>query len=389
MKRLFLILITLAACAACQSARTERIIYRDPFTGNEVWQLSSKDSSLMAYFEAQAFTYDDEWCVFKSNRDGKWKLYASATRDGRVVKLSDRPVPGSYSVYATGDEVVFAEGKVLYAVKIPGGKERVLFNATDVIPEPVVRINGLFTNDGDYTAVMARDADSSYIYRLRISTGEARKVYASAEGFSHPMINPEHPDLITFVPKPDKRALYDLPREERARGMIIRLNENRIEPFVMSEKYYRATHETWSKDGERLYYFDKLHNRNTGNPETGWEISVVSISKDGGDRITHYTNSRYKLAHGILSTDGRYFVCDADRNGHNPLFLLRMETGEAEIICWPDQQFRHDGNVQTDHVHPSFSRSGKYIAFTSDRNTPGYSQAFVIPLDKILRKYEP
>lgn len=372
---------------ACVPA-SERVIFRDRETGNEVWQISNRDSSLMAYFEVQAFTYDDRYCVFKSNRDGAWKLYSSRMDDGRVEKISDRTVNGTYSIYASGNEVVFAEGKVLYAVRVDNHRERVLFDATDKITEPEISINAIFTEDGDYTAITAKGPDSSYVYRLRISTGEARKVFSSAAGFSHPMINPRYPELITVVPKPDKRALYDLPREERARGWLIHVDEGSVKPFVMSDKYYRATHETWSKDGERLYYFDKLHNRKTGNPYTGWEVSVVSIAKDGSDRITHYTNSQYKLAHGILSTDGKYFVCDVDNPGHNPLFLLTMETGEARIICWPDQQFLHEGNVQTDHVHPLFSRSGRFVAFTSDRNTPGYSQAYVVPLYKILKDNE-
>ena len=372
---------------ARRMSESERIIFRDE-SGNEVWQVSARDSALMPYFEVQAFTYDDRYCVFKSNRDGAWKLYSSRLADGRVEKISDRVVNGTYSIYTTGNEVVFAEGKVIYAVRVDTHGERVLFDATEKIPEPVISINALFTEDGDYTAVAAKGRDSSYIYRLRISTGEARKVFASATGFSHPMINPMHPELITLVPKPDLRTRYDLPREERARGWILNVDQGTVKPFVMSDPGYKATHETWSKDGERLYYFDKLHNRSAGDPNGGWEVSVVSIDKEGGDRTTHYTNSQYKLAHGILSADGKYFVCDADRPGHNPLFLLTMETGEARIVCWPNQLFQHDGNVQTDHVHPSFSRSGKYIAFTSDRNTPGYSQAYVLPLHKILSDHE-
>ena len=387
--RRFLIIITASALAAsCSGSKTERVVFRDEATGNEVWQLSQKDSALMAYFEVQAFTYDDKFCVFKSKRDGEWKLYSSSIADGSVSKLSDRTVNGTYSIYSTGDEVVFAEGKIIYAVNVATHQERVLFDATTVVPEPSISINAIFTEDGDYTAITARDSDSSYIYRLRISTGEALKVFASAEGFSHPMINPMHPELITLVPKPDKRMQYDLPKEERARGLLLNVDEGSLKPFVMSEKHYKATHETWSKDGERLYYFDKTHNKVTGCPYTGWEISIVSISKDGGDRTVHYTNSAFKLTHGILSTDGKYFVSDVEWPGHNPLFLIKMDTGEAQIICWPNQQYQHEGNVQTDHVHPLFSRSGRYIAFTSDRNTPGYSQAYVITLDKILSNHE-
>ena len=111
----------------------------------------------------------------------------------------------------------------------------------------------------------------------------------------------------------------------------------------------------------------------------------MSIDKDGRDKRQHYVNLSYKLAHGVGSADGRFFVADVDMKNENPLFLLNMETGEAQIVCWPDQSMPSSGNVQSEHVHPSFSSSGKYIAFTSDRNTPGTPQAFVLPVGDLTR----
>ena len=90
-----------AALVGC-TAPTERIVYRDAKTGNEVWQVSQGDSmSLMPYFETQAFTHDDRFAVFKSRREGDWKLYSTSIATGEVCKISDRTVEGSYSVYAT------------------------------------------------------------------------------------------------------------------------------------------------------------------------------------------------------------------------------------------------------------------------------------------------
>lgn len=229
---------------------------------------------------------------------------------------------------------------------------------------------------------------SSSFYRLHVPSGRLEKVYSSKTGFTHPMINPVYPNLITFVPKPDKRSMYDLPKEERARGMLLNTDDGSVRPFVMSEKYYRATHETWSKDGERLYYFDKLHKSGYADPTMGWEISVVSIDKTGCDRTVHYLNNVYKLAHGIATEDQHFFVCDVDRPRNNPLYLINLTTGEAEIVCWANQTQPSLGNVQTEHVHPLFSRSGNYIAFTSDCNSPGVPQAFIVPIAKLKQKYE-
>ena len=386
-------LVTLMAVAAvlassCASPRTERTVYRDECTGREVWQLTQIDSCMMPYFENQAFTYDDSYAVFKSNRDaGVWKLYSSDMKTGAVEKISDREVTGAWSIYSTGDEAVFMSDAVLYAVNVRTHAERVLFDARGKVAEQTVISNCLFTEDGDYTVLRACNPDKyTSLYRVRISTGEIEKLLSSPYGIQHPMINPRHPNLVTYVCKPDRRTMWNLPREERARGMLIDTDKGTVVPFVMSDSLYRATHETWSSDGERLFYFDKIHRVSDPDPVKGWEVSLVSIDRDGGDRSVHYTNNVYKLSHGVGSADGRWFVMDVERKMENPLFLFNLGTGEAEIICWPNQRMPSSGNRQSEHVHPLFSRSGRYIAFTSDRNTPLRPQAFVVPVGDITQK---
>lgn len=366
----------------------ERIVYFDTLTHNEIWQVSQGDSmSLMPYFEAQGFTYDDRYAVFKSKREGDWKLFSTSIADGTVRKVSDRTVDGSYSIFTTGDEVVFMDGGILYAVNVETSEERILFDANGKVEEKRIGFNSSFTEDGAYTVLTGTAPDkSTSIYRVHLPSGSIEKVFTSPQGLSHPLINPVYPDYITFVPKPDKRDQFDLPREERARGMIVRMDAKEVKPFVTSDKFYRATHETWSKDGERFFYFDKIVKSLRGDGSRGGEVSVVSISKEGNDHTTHYINNKFKLGHGIASYDMRYFVADVQKPLLNPLFLIDLQTGEAEIICWPNQSMPSVVNTQSEHVHPLFSKSGRYIAFTSDRNTPGTPQAFIIPLAKILEK---
>lgn len=339
MKHLIYAWLSLLLAVACATPANERHIYTDDKTGREVWQVSQVDSCLMPYFENQAFTHDDNYAVFKSNRDdGVWKLYASNLKTGEVTKVSDRTVDDAFSIYNTGHEVAFMEDGVLYAVDVRTRAERVLFDANGKVDEKRIIANCLFTNDGDYTVLRACNPDNfTSIYKVRLSTGEVTRLLSSPDGIQHPMINPEHPNLITFVCKPDRRTMWDLSREERARGKLIDTEKGTAVPFVMSDKPYRTTHETWSADGERLFYFEKVHRYSCPDPSKGWEVSIVSIDKDGGDKRQHYINLSHKLAHGTGSSDGRFFVADVDRKGENSLFLLNLETGEAQIVCWPDQ----------------------------------------------------
>ncbi|MDE5622484.1 MAG: hypothetical protein K2I59_05800, partial [Alistipes sp.] len=73
-----LLSLALVALVGCSMPATERIVYIDEKTGNEVWQVSQGDSmSLMPYFETQGFTHDDRYAVFKSKREGDWKLFST------------------------------------------------------------------------------------------------------------------------------------------------------------------------------------------------------------------------------------------------------------------------------------------------------------------------
>mgnify|MGYP000942760752 FL=1 len=100
----------------------------------------------------------------------------------------------------------------------------------------------------------------------------------------------------------------------------------------------------------------------------------------------HYTDDEIKLGHGRSSRDMKWFISDSQDSYSNPLTLLNLETGEARIICWPNSlQAPKEGNPQEDHVHPSFSYSGKYVAYTSDKGT-GIPQAFVIPIEQQFTK---
>jgi Tol biopolymer transport system component len=107
-------------------------------------------------------------------------------------------------------------------------------------------------------------------------------------------------------------------------------------------------------------------------------VSICSINKEGKDWQEYYTHKTIRLGHGISSPDGKWFVSDGQDPGKNPLLLLHLPTGKETFLCWPDASI---AGGQYTHVHPSFSSSGKYVYFTSDRT--GNPQVYVmkIPLD--------
>ncbi|MCE5177602.1 MAG: oligogalacturonate lyase family protein [Porphyromonadaceae bacterium] len=374
------VILISGGCNRASKPESERKIFNDPETGVEVWQITTNEKmSNMPYFEASAFTHDDRYVVFKSWREEVPKLFRSDLETGVVTKISDHEATGSYTIHPNGKEVWFISGDLLYAVDVAELKERVVFDLSELAGGREVRFSALFTNDGNYSLVTFGTRGSEMeVYRLYVPENKIEKVYVSQNGFSHPMINPTDPDIFTFVPYPDSQNDMSLSLEQRARTWIVDVKSGEGKPFLMMPTGYRATHETWQADGERFFFFRKT-------VPGSKPVSICSIDKNGGDFEEHYTDSVYKLGHGIESRDMLWFIADSQDSYRNPLTLLNLKTGEVQILCWPNSsQATVEGNPQEDHVHPSFSFSGKYVAYTSDKGM-GVSQAFVIPVDQFMK----
>ena len=201
------------------------------------------------------------------------------------------------------------------------------------------------------------------------------KILEQAGGsFSHQLINPVDPNLITYAPLPDTQNDMSRPMEERARAQIINVNEETNEPYLITPYGFRATHDSWSRLGNRYYFFEKS--------QPGWlPASIGSIDLNGKDYTKHYTNDSIKLGHGTVSQDGKWFISDGQEPHNNPLILLNLDDGKTEFLCWPNASIERSlGNV---HVHPNFSTSGNYIIYTSDVAKTGTHQVYVIPIKEI------
>jgi len=357
--------------------RNERVIYNDPKTGNEVWQITNHPSfSNMPYFEAQAFTADDAWVVFKSDRDdGVWKIFRSNMATGELSKVSDMQIDDSFTIMPDGKRVAFMNNRTIYAVDVA-----TLKTETIIAFEPAndrISFSSSFTADGKYTLVNTyHPNEGTRIFRVDVTKKEAEQVFVIPVRVSHTLINPRYPNLMSYVPSPDKQNDYDLSLEERARSHIVDTNIGTCKPFLMMPEQFRATHETWSHDGERYYFFRKMRIGNRGFKT----VSICSVDKNGSDLKVYYTTTDYKLGHGSVNREQNWFITDSQDPLVNPLVKLDLASGEITILCWPNSSQTSGDNDQTDHVHPIISASGKYVAFTSDGNSRKVPQAFVIPV---------
>ena len=351
----------------------------DPKTGREVRQITDgQEPSVACYFERQAFTADEKYVVCASMENGEWVLIRTNLETGEYLRITppDRYIlEDDYTVMPDGRRVNYLDGWKLYATDMYTLKEEVLYDFTGKLPgQPW--FTGSFTNDGIYTLVYVREDSYQSVYRVNLETGKVVLVHRRTEGrVSHAMINPADPDVITYVPGPDTQNDMSLPMDQRARTWKVDLKEGVDQQFVTMPYGFRATHESWTKDGQRFYFYRKTR--------PGWSpVSICSIDKQGGDWQVHYSSVTIKLGHGITSNDGRWFITDSQDPGSNELILINLETGAGEVLCWPNSSAA-EGNTTFTHVHPSFSPSGKYVCFTSDRT--GVSQFYVVPVGDLTQ----
>ncbi len=348
---------------------------RDRRTGREVWQITDGDAiSHSCYFEAQPFTADDRFLVYSSIRSGSWQLYAVELAGGATQQLTQaRNLANmSFSVSPPGREVVYLDGSQVWATAVPEGASRLIVDLSRAVPGAEgFSIGRTFSRDGIYTPVGYRLEGEQFIARLNLAAGRLQDRVRVPRGTGgHLLVCPTDPFLVTFVRTPDEQNDMSLPMERRARTMIADLRTGSVRPFLIMPYGWRATHEYWDATGERFYFHKKK--------VPGWvPTSICSMRRDGSDLRTHFTSETLMLGHSMISSDGRFIVSDVQKPGDNPLIYVDLATGWCEILCWPDSSVT-GGHARQAHVHPSISRSGKYVAFTSDRT--GVAQVYVVPL---------
>ena len=368
------LLTALTGCRSeYRSSSVEWIKSKDLRTGNEIWQITSHDSISEAfYFYVSSVTSDDKYVIFRSKRSGGFDIYRSNLINGEITRLTDEGIKDA-CIHSDGKNMVYISGWKYYKMNVQTMERELVLDFTGKLPsKPAFRPS--LTNDGRYTIVFTRQNDTNSLYRVNLETKEILKVMEQAGGsFSHQLINPADPDLITYNPLPDTQNDNSLPMEKRPRTRIINIKKGTNEPFLITPYGLRATHDSWSSGGDRYYFFEKN--------QKGWiPASVGSIDLNGDDYTRHYTNDTIKLGHGTISRDTRWFISDGQKPDDNPLILINLQDKKGKIICWPDASVDPPANV---HVHPNFSSSGNFIIYTSDVVKTGTHQVYVVPIKVI------
>lgn len=358
--------------------------FKDARTGREVWKVSGFDDfhCVGTYMYMQPFACGERYVVFASNRTGRYELYRMDLTTEQTTQMTSYPMAKPdegadvlFWVNMSPDdrEVLFKEAGSLRAMDVRTLAERVVFTIDGQTYDPTPAMPNLSADGRTLLLGCNRVAGGQAILEVDVASGSLNRLHqvgsAESKYVSH-VLGATHAGrpIMTYVLDPDRQNKPDLSRAERARSWKLDPATGKTEPFLVMPPGFRATHDYWNgPNRSRLYYHKKT-------VPTWVPASIESIASDGTDLRVHFTCDR-KLGHSCLSPDGRWIVSDVQDATGNELYLIDVNTGNAEILCWPDSSLR-DG--QLGHVHPGFSPSGRFVFYTSDKS--GKAAMFLVPV---------
>jgi dipeptidyl aminopeptidase/acylaminoacyl peptidase len=349
---------------------------RDERTGREFRQVSPEGSrNVAAYMYVNSFSPDERYLFYGSDRSGAWEIHRLEIETGRTTQMTEirsRHAP-RWNCHPDGREVFLFDGEAYRAVDVETLEERVVI---DLRGQPWLRRPGgtpMFSASGkSFCQFFQVDRGRRGIALVACDGSGAEHVHTHHELMLHLMFCPANENVLTFCTWPDSQDDMALPDEERARTWIVDVSTGESRPYLMMQKGFRATHEYWSASGGRLYFHKKT--------QPGWLPASLCYVDRETEAITEFFRSEtVMLGHSFVTRDDRLAVSDSQRPDENELLLVEVDSGEVEVLCWPNSRNRENRRgLAGNHVHPSFSPSGRYVVFTSDRT--GEPHVYLVPL---------
>jgi oligogalacturonide lyase len=346
--------------------------FRDSRTGRRVIQLTSGNSTNHSpYFYCNGFGLDETVVIVSSDLTGIFQLYRVDIATGDAMQLTDRPDGiGNLgpSVSHDGTEAFYAADASLHAVNLKTGMSRTV---ADLSENASGGLSFGLSGDGLTALLVYRNQqDRSVIATVPTAGGTPRVVFVVEQfnAICHTNFCLGDSNLITYVGFPDLQEKFDLDDAARARTQLLDIRTGTSRAFLTMPVGFRATHEYWNHDGSKLFFHKK-------RVPTWTPASIGYVDRAGGPQHIVYEDHHRKLGHSMINRQGTKIVCDNQEPGANDLIMIDVATGKAEVLCWTNASGRGHPN----HIHPSFSPSGRHVLYTSDES--GFAQTFVIPLD--------
>ncbi len=345
----------------------------DAQTGARITRLTSADCiNHPLYYLTNSFTSDRPWLIFASDRAGKMDLYRASLESGEIHRLTDLPGVQPFSGNVVDDEVYFSTDGQIHRMNLETCDDQVIANRPGCgLGEVTVSC------DRQWATSLVTKGDKAGLLIARTDGSQSYEILSGVRALYHPQFHPTDSEQLIYSADPPDPRMWAV-RIDGAEDRCIYCNKP-DEWFV---------HETFLGQTDQMIV---VH--------WGQGLNVVGLGDGQLRRITDL--STWHIA---SRGDGKLIVCDT----HLPdvgLCLVSPETGTHRTLCHPrasNQGFQWhkptplaaDGEApgwatmvegpttetaygpQWSHPHPSFSRDGRLVAYTSD--VTGRPQVYVV-----------
>lgn len=362
--------------------------YTDSQTGRRVTQLTDSNAEdYHLYFYNPSVTRDDQYLIFISERTGISNLFRLDLQNGEILQLTDalparadyypftyKPIQGAGACLPAigAHEIFYFAGNDLLAVDYKKPDPRLVLRVPEDRHPSILNVDAggtmlvfatwdeeLFAQASVrfYAGEIAWDdkfhqATASTIERVDLVSGACDEVLRRDRFWiNHVLIHPTDPDVILFC-----HEYSELPD----RMWLLNASTGACAPIEGqgAEEWYQ--HEFWSQDGARVYFHGGAEKDDTVG-FCGW----YDVAANEYRKFWHHTPGR-SYAHYNLHPDGKTMVTDGEAHP-GCISRVRLKDGLQvfEPVCRHDA-YKFDDD-QRCHPHPSFTRDGTRVIFTSNR----------------------
>lgn len=195
--------------------------------------------------------------------------------------------------------------------------------------------------------------------RLDLETGEwdysLQKIFTYPTHMDHQMVNPVYNNLIFFAHEGNAKLLDDrLWIGDFSTGEMVNIYKQAYSED--GQRWEPAGHETWSEDGEEIYFISAWRRLKDRVGRGG----IIRIKKDGTER--EYINNEYNYNHSFTSPDHSWTVADTytQSGSRQEVVLIDNRTYEATLLV---SKFEYAGTGHPHDAHPVISRDNSHVSW--------------------------
>ena len=394
------------------------------------------DNSQSTYFTHKEMTNDERFVYFYSSTN-EWHGAVSKVKSGGVIDLALRKIYEIPKIIGGGYPYMDPENDVIYWCERAADKRNARFYKMDLLKNPGKRValayfpeklrpavgQGIInrvcshltlTQDKQQVLLDAWVGNNFYQGLLNLYTGEYTK-WASNNNqthYTHGQMNPHNDNEALFAIDSwtdsfgTDHKFADIGWDAET-GMCKRMQIatfangkatfRTVETHKKDGKYQGASHDTWSEDGNTIYWCSGgLWKRNIRS----WQLTQVYNLKSPRQWYDE------RCTHGNLTSDQKYLTCDKEANykdldtpyrGNAWSVSFYNTTTNKELYIFTRRpqitDAQHESTLHPD-PHPHFVCNGKYIICTvadapyqhADGDTYNDLHLAITPVDQLVKK---